>query len=473
MNPVYLDTARLLTQVTPLVFVDDTFALKGGTAINLFVRDMPRLSVDLDLVFPNHVPPRDEALARINQAIRQAAERLKKRGFQTYTPVAKAGETKLLVRRGRFEVKIEVNFVMRGTVQPVRRAPLTPAARDVLMADLDIPVVSLEDMYGGKLVAALDRQHPRDLFDVMQLFVHEGITPGIRRAFVVYLASHNRPVHEVLFPPLRDIQHDYAHNFTGMTAEPVQEVGFEHADRLWVRGGFPKAFLARSDRESMEWRRAIIRSFLERDLRALGVNIAADTMRRFWSMLAHHHAQLWNASEIGRSFGVADTTVRNYLDKLTDALVVRQLKPWHESLGKRQVKSPKIFIRDSGLLHALLNLPTKRDIEGHPKLGASWEGFIIDQLVQQLGVSPEETYHWRTHQGAELDLLVVRGGLRMGFEVKRTVAPTLTSSMRSAMHDLKLNSLTVVHAGDQTFPLSKQVQAVAFRDVLNAIRPLH
>ena len=253
----------------------------------------------------------------------------------------------------------------------------------------------------------------------------------------------------------------------------VREVGFEHADRLWVRGGFPKAFLARSDRESMEWRQAFIRTFLERDLPALGVNIAADTMRRFWSMLAHHHAQLWNASEIGRSFGVADTTVRNYLDKLTDALVVRQLKPWHENLGKRQVKSPKIFIRDSGLLHALLNLPTKRDIEGHPKLGASWEGFIIDQLVQQLGVNPEETYHWRTHQGAELDLLVVRGGLRLGFEVKRTVAPTLTPSMRSAMHDLKLKSLTVVHAGDQTFPLSKQVQAVAFRDVLNAIRPLH
>lgn len=221
MNPVYLDTARLLTQVAPLVFVDDTFALKGGTAINLFVRDMPRLSVDLDLVFPDHTLPRDEALARINEAIRQAAERLKKRGFQTHAPAADAGETKLLVRRGRIEVKIEVNFVMRGTVQPVRHASLTPGARDVLMADLDIPVVSLEDVYGGKLVAALDRQHPRDLFDVMQLFAHEGITPGIRRAFVVYLASSNRPVHEVLFPQQQDIRNDYAHNFQGMTAESV------------------------------------------------------------------------------------------------------------------------------------------------------------------------------------------------------------------------------------------------------------
>ncbi|RKT45490.1 nucleotidyl transferase AbiEii/AbiGii toxin family protein [Thiocapsa rosea] len=235
MNPVYLDTARLLTQVAPLVFVDDTFALKGGTAINLFVRDMPRLSVDLDLVFPDHAPPREEALERINDAIRRAAERLMKRGFQTHAPAADAGETKLLVRRGRIEVKIEVNFVMRGTVQPVRRASLRPVARDLLMADLDIPVVSLEDVYGGKLVAALDRQHPRDLFDVMQLFAHEGITPGIRRAFVVYLASHNRPVHEVLFPPLRDIQHDYAHNFAGMTAESVPLDALLSAQERMVR----------------------------------------------------------------------------------------------------------------------------------------------------------------------------------------------------------------------------------------------
>ena len=221
MNQMYLDTARLLTQVAPLVFVDDTFALKGGTAINLFMRDMPRLSVDLDLVFPDHTLPRDQALARINEAIRQAAERLNRRGFLTHMPAADAGETKLLVRRGRIEVKIEANFVMRGTVQPVSRASLTPAARDVLLADLEIPVVSLEDVYGGKLVAAMDRQHPRDLFDVMQLFAHEGITPGIRRAFVIYLACSNRPVHEVLFPPLRDIRHDYEHNFQGMTAEPV------------------------------------------------------------------------------------------------------------------------------------------------------------------------------------------------------------------------------------------------------------
>lgn len=223
MNQVYIDSARLLTRVAPLVLVDDTFALKGGTAINLFVRDMPRLSVDLDLVFPEHTVPRAEALKRINEAIRQSVARLKRQGFQTHALAsADAGETKLLVRHGATQVKIEVNFVMRGTVNPVRMASLTQSARDTLQADLEIPIVSIEDVYGGKLVAAMDRQHPRDLFDVMQLFAHEGITPGIRRAFVVYLASHNRPVHEVLFPTLRDIRQEFENNFVGMTVEPVE-----------------------------------------------------------------------------------------------------------------------------------------------------------------------------------------------------------------------------------------------------------
>ena len=223
MNQIYLDTARLLTRVAPLVLVDNTFALKGGTAVNLFVRDMPRLSVDLDLVFPDYTVPREEALKRINEAIRRSIASLKKQGFQTHAPAsADAGETKLLVRQGTVEVKIEVNFVMRGTVHPVRKASLTQNARETLQADIEIPVVSFEDVYGGKLVAAMDRQHPRDLFDVMQLFAHEGITVGIRRAFVIYVASHNRPVHEVLFPSLRDIRHEFEHNFVGITAEPVE-----------------------------------------------------------------------------------------------------------------------------------------------------------------------------------------------------------------------------------------------------------
>ena len=222
MNQIYLDTARLLTQVAPIVFQDGVFALKGGTAINMFVRDLPRLSVDLDLVFPDHTLPREAALASINEAIRNAAERLNARGFLTHTVAsADAGETKLLIRRGAIEVKVEVNFVMRGTVYPVRMATLVPKAREALMADLELPVVSTEDLYGGKLVAAMDRQHPRDLFDCMQLFAHEGITPAIQRSFVVYLACHNRPVHEVLFPVSRDISQEYERTFKGMTAEPV------------------------------------------------------------------------------------------------------------------------------------------------------------------------------------------------------------------------------------------------------------
>ena len=223
MNREHLETARLLIQVAPLVFVNDQFGLKGGTAINLFLRDMPRLSVDLDLVFTDHTVGRREAISQINTAVRDAADRLRARRFEVYVPEAGGdGETKLMVRSGAAEVKVEINTVMRGTVHRVRRANLTPLARDTLLADIEIPVLASEDVYGGKIVAALDRQHPRDLFDVMELFKHEGITPGIRRSFVVYLASHNRPVHEVLFPELRDIQMDYERNFIGMTSQPTE-----------------------------------------------------------------------------------------------------------------------------------------------------------------------------------------------------------------------------------------------------------
>lgn len=223
VNQVYVDTARLLVRAAPLMFAEGIFALKGGTAINLFVREMPRLSVDLDLVFVDHRLEREAALAKINEAIRRAAERLNKRGFQTHAAsVADAGETKLFVRRDKLQVRVEVNVVLRGTVHPARPASLTARAQEVLQADLELPVASLEDLYGGKLVAALDRQHPRDLFDVMQLFAHEGITPGIRRSFVAYLACHHRPIHEVLAPTLRDISGEYDSTFRGMTAEPVE-----------------------------------------------------------------------------------------------------------------------------------------------------------------------------------------------------------------------------------------------------------
>ena len=252
----------------------------------------------------------------------------------------------------------------------------------------------------------------------------------------------------------------------------LAEVPDKQWNRLWLRGGYPRAFLVRSEAACFEWLEQFLRTFLERELPQFGISAGAQAMRRFWSMLAHGHGQVWNASEIGRSMGLSDTTVRSYLDKMTDAYVMRQLQPWHENLGKRQVKAPKIYVRDTGLLHALLDIRTGRQLEMHPKVGASWEGFVIDQVIQALDAAPHECFFWRTHAGAELDLLVVRGARRIGVEVKRTTAPALTPSMRSAMADLKIDQLYVVHAGEATFPLAKMVLAVAFADVLKVVGTL-
>ena len=252
----------------------------------------------------------------------------------------------------------------------------------------------------------------------------------------------------------------------------IGEVGVENHMRLWLRGGFPRSYLARTEAESDEWRRGFIRTFLERDLPQLGITIRSTTLRRFWTMLSNYHGQIWNASEFARSFGVADTTVRNYLDLMTSALVIRQLLPWHENISKRQVKAPKIYIADSGLLHALLGLRTLHDLEGHPKVGASWEGFVLEQVVHHLAARGDECFFWATHGGAELDLLVVRGQRRMGIEIKRTSSPEITPSMRHAMSDLHLKSMDVIHAGETTFPMDKKIRAVAFRRLLRDITPL-
>ena len=189
-------------------------------------------------------------------------------------------------------------------------------------------------------------------------------------------------------------------------------------------------------------------------------------------MLSHYHAQTWNGAELARAFGVAHSTVRRYLDALTGALVVRQLPPWHENLGKRQVKSPKVYLADSGLLHTLLGIGTRADLEGHPKIGASWEGFVLKELTRHLGAHAEECWFWATHAGAELDLLVVRGRTRLGFEIKRTTAPRLTPSMRTALTDLRLDRLTVVHAGAHAFPLGDRVHAVPFSQLAGNVEPL-
>jgi hypothetical protein len=260
------------------------------------------------------------------------------------------------------------------------------------------------------------------------------------------------------------------HEISGFT---LADIGSSHAEQLWLRGGMPRSYLARTFSESFEWRQGFVRAFLERDLPQLGTTINAVTMRRFWTMLSHYHGQVWNASEFARSFGIADTTVRGYLDRLTAALVVCQLLPWHENISKRQVKMPKIYIADSGILHTLLNLRTPRDVDAHPKVGASWEGFALDQVIRQLGADRSECFFWGTHGGAELDLLVARGRFRFGFEFKRTSSPKVTPSMISSCNDLKLNRLDVVYPGDQTFLLAKNIRAVGFSRLLKDIDSLH
>jgi predicted AAA+ superfamily ATPase len=329
------------------------------------------------------------------------------------------------------------------------------------MARLRDPMLALKGLKGIVVIDEI-QMHP-DLFPVLRVLADRSRTPA--RFLVLGSASPEllRQSSETLAGRI------HYHELGGFS---IDEVGADNLLRLWLRGGFPKAYLARTHTGSDEWRRGFIRTFLERDLPQLGITVKSATLRRFWTMLAHYHGQIWNSSEFGRSFGVADTTVRNYLDLLSSALVVRQLLPWHENISKRQVKSPKIYISDSGILHSLLRLKTMEDIEAHPKLGASWEGYVIEQIIRRLGVSPAQCFFWATHSGAELDLLVISGRVRFGFEVKRTSSPVVTPSMRSAISDLKLKQLDVIHAGDETFQLDKSVRAVALSRLLKDIKSL-
>jgi predicted AAA+ superfamily ATPase len=329
------------------------------------------------------------------------------------------------------------------------------------LARLAEPMLALKDRRG--LIVIDEIQRRPDLFPVLRVLADRPRNPA--RFLVLGSASP-----ALLQQGSETLAGRIAyHELRGLALE---DVGSDHGSRLWIRGGFPRAFLARSAAASDEWRRDFVRSFLERDLPQLGIGVRSTTLHRFWAMLAHYHGQTWNASEFGRSFGVADTTVRNYLDVLTAALVVRQLLPWHENIAKRQVRAPKIYVLDSGLLHTLLGLIDREDVERHPKVGASWEGFVLEQIVRRLRARPEECFFWRTHAGAEIDLLVFSGRRRFGFEIKRTSAPQVAPSMRAALSDLTLDSLDVVHAGERTFPLTDRIRAVALSDLLDVLQPL-
>ena len=243
-------------------------------------------------------------------------------------------------------------------------------------------------------------------------------------------------------------------------------------ERLWLRGGFPRSYLAGSESASRRWRNAFIDTFLSRDVPDFSGAIPPATLRRFWTMLAHWHGEVWNGAEFGRAFGVSHTTIRRYLDLLTSLFVVRQLPPWFENVAKRQVRSPKVYVADSGILHALLNLPVREDVVSHPKVGASWEGFIISQAMQLLAARPDQCFHWSTHSGASLDLLIAAGNRRYGFEVKRSEAPRLTPSMRSAFETLRLDRLDVVHAGSERYRLAPNINALPAADLTATLRRL-
>ena len=241
-------------------------------------------------------------------------------------------------------------------------------------------------------------------------------------------------------------------------------VGPEDMQQLWLRGGFPTSFLAQDDGVSLQWRQAAMQRHVSGDLSLLGINVPAPMMMRFWQMLAHYHGQVWNAAEPARALGVSESTVRRYLDHLTQTFMVRQLQPWHENLSKRQVKAPKIYFRDTGLLHAMLGVRHLPQLLAHPLSGASWEGFALEQVLRI--AKPDQAYFWATHQGAELDLLLFKDQQRIGVEFKRSDAPGLTTSMRVALNDLKLDRLYVVYPGNKRYSLTSQVEVVPLAALL-------
>lgn len=258
--------------------------------------------------------------------------------------------------------------------------------------------------------------------------------------------------------------------FVDLNGFDLAEVGSSNWESLWMRGCFPRSFLAKNEADSLTWREGFIRTFLERDIPQLGIQIPATAMRRFWTMLAHYHAQTWNASELSRAMGVSDKTVRGYLDILTGAFMVRQLQPWYENTSKRQVRAPKVYLRDSGLLHSLLNIQDEHTLLGHPKVGASWEGYVIEQVLQIL--RPSEAYFWAVHNSAELDLLFFHKGKRYGMEVKFSEAPEITRSMQIALHDLDLSHLWVIYPGADAYQVEKKISVLPLQKIPDLIQQL-
>ena len=329
------------------------------------------------------------------------------------------------------------------------------------LRQLDEPTLTLEPLRG--LVVLDEIQNRRELFPVLRVLADRSPRPA--RFLVLVSASP-----ELLRQGSETLAGRIA--FYELPGFDLAEVEPSNWQRLWLRGGFPGAYLPRAHRQSGEWRANFVHTFVERDLPRLGAIIAARTLADFWTMVAHYHGQIWNSSELGRAFGVSHTTVRGYLNLLTGTFVVRQLPPWTENIGKRVVKSPKVYIADSGLLHSLLGIESPPDLASHPKVGASFEGFALEQVIRRLALRPREAHFWATHSGAELDLLVTRGRRRLGFEFKRTDTPKLTRSMTVALDTLGLDRIDVVHAGTHGYPMHERIRAVPIQGLLDALKPL-
>ena len=322
-------------------------------------------------------------------------------------------------------------------------------------ARLASPMLALEPFVG--LVILDEIQTQTQLFPVLRVLADR--TPCVTRFLILGSAAP-----ELAQQSAESLAGRVAyHELTGFN---LAEVGVDNTRRLWLQGGFPRAYLE-PQAASVRWRQAFSRTYLERDIPALGLRLPAATLRRFWGMLAHYHGQTWNGAELARSFGVSEKTVRHYLDILSATFMVRVLPPWHENLGKRSVKAPKIYLADSGMLHTLLGLENEAVLMSHPKVGASWEGFAMAQVIAALGATPEQCHYWKLHTGAELDLLIQRNGERRGFEFKLTDSPRSSASMHSAMQSLRLTSLHVVHAGAHSYPMAEGIHALALADVLS------
>ena len=317
----------------------------------------------------------------------------------------------------------------------------------VSLARLDEPMTALRSLRGPVVIDEIQRRP--NLFPILRVLVDRDPLPT--RFLLLGSASLGlmQQSSESLAGRLEIVT---------MSGFCLTEVGLDTMTEHWLRGGFPLSFLAPSEADSFAWRKNFVQTFLERDLPQLGLRVPATTMLRFWTMLAHHHGQIWNGAELARSLGVSQPTVRHYLDGLEGVFMVRELRPWHANLKKRQVKSPKAYFRDTGLLHQLLGVRSERDLLTHPKLDASWEGYVIDETLK--AVSCDQAYFWATHGGAELDLLLLKNGRRVGVECKRVDAPRLTRSMHIALDDLQLERLVVVYPGTRPYPLSERVAAV-------------